>query len=738
MLSVGRYSTESNVIYSETNPIVAHYVTGLGVNETAIKLSGLDTRNEPLVLRRLNESFQVVVQDAVVADFAPGTTTFARPLHVPHVEAGTVTVGDVDVSGRVVAGTTVAMDGSVVTVRLEADEAHVGSGEFGTVLTGDASVTGTLDTDLIVAGAAGSVAVRSPLELEQPVTCHEGIFVGRGVTTDWIVANDASTRSSIPWLAVDRTELEDTTATDVHVTRSLACDLGAGPGDVAVTHGFSAVSSRPDLFKMSSASDGLFVHNHVVLSSDRRLGLGTVAPAADIHLVSGSGGAGIQVDIVPFQSVTNRPDYRAFLVRAYEGQSSTYNSTIRADTTAAVDDPSSDPASQNLIHDLFYVSKTGTAWARDGLYTDGQVYSPAAFVNTIGPADAAYVDVQGVQFHEGGVVDSVADLVAGRLEATTLVVTGTMNLSESSQLDVGTMFRYTEPVEVVSGERISVLGIGDAVQNVVRFVPGTALAESIEDVRRVGDFVHTSTYHTSSGKEIVHDTVGYHDDTGALRWKLTERHVTQILDMNAVVYSSMRDGVHYNHVTEASYVAGTSLRVVNPTDGSRKTAVYSIMGSTVDYENNERVGPASGVDAYVSRHVLIGTDEVPVGGSGDILCVEGSVRVSDAVKCRTLVETSDARLKTDVRAIMDGVPGYASAVEALASLRPVEFAWRDSGKRDVGFLAQEVAAAGVHPGLVSGATDGGLMGVHYARLVPLLVEAVRELSAEVARLRADA
>lgn len=90
---------------------------------------------------------------------------------------------------------------------------------------------------------------------------------------------------------------------------------------------------------------------------------------------------------------------------------------------------------------------------------------------------------------------------------------------------------------------------------------------------------------------------------------------------------------------------------------------------------------------------------------------------------------SDRALKVDVRPVED-------ALGLISALRPVSFAWAERpGARRLGLIAQEVEQ--VLPELV-GRTTRGYATVAYGELVPLLVQAVRELSEQVRRLSAKA
>ncbi len=91
------------------------------------------------------------------------------------------------------------------------------------------------------------------------------------------------------------------------------------------------------------------------------------------------------------------------------------------------------------------------------------------------------------------------------------------------------------------------------------------------------------------------------------------------------------------------------------------------------------------------------------------------------------VQTSDARLKTDIKNL-----GYGLA--EVMRMRPVSFRWRGdrSGRTELGLIAQEVN--GVIPELVEGSVETSL-GMNYAELVPVLVRAIQELQAEIEALK---
>lgn len=110
---------------------------------------------------------------------------------------------------------------------------------------------------------------------------------------------------------------------------------------------------------------------------------------------------------------------------------------------------------------------------------------------------------------------------------------------------------------------------------------------------------------------------------------------------------------------------------------------------------------------------------------------------SAELKIRDIYEAdpSDARLKTDV-------VDYTGGLAFLESLRVVDFTWKEdvdvkAGKRETGLIAQEVKEALDASNYNSWRlhTDGDLQGIDKKQLIPALISAVQELSAEVKELR---
>ena len=112
---------------------------------------------------------------------------------------------------------------------------------------------------------------------------------------------------------------------------------------------------------------------------------------------------------------------------------------------------------------------------------------------------------------------------------------------------------------------------------------------------------------------------------------------------------------------------------------------------------------------------------ITAGGLG----VEGNIHSGGDI---VAFSSSDIELKEDISPI-------PNALDMINSLTGNTFAWKPEANifgnkgMDTGIIAQEVEALGL-PGVAKRRGDG-TMGVRYDRLIPVLIEAVKELTAKV-------
>ena len=166
--------------------------------------------------------------------------------------------------------------------------------------------------------------------------------------------------------------------------------------------------------------------------------------------------------------------------------------------------------------------------------------------------------------------------------------------------------------------------------------------------------------------------------------------------------------------------------------GSKTMVVLNAANSVdLNYNNNTKfqttitgvsvtgnVIPSGNVSGSISSHLTM----AQVSSSGDVVA-DGDV---------VAYNSSDRNLKDNIQVIK-------GSLDKLGGIRGVEFDWNDKSPawarergHDVGVVAQEVQK--ILPEIVV-ERKNGYLGVDYKRIVPLLIESIKELKEEVEELK---
>ena len=190
---------------------------------------------------------------------------------------------------------------------------------------------------------------------------------------------------------------------------------------------------------------------------------------------------------------------------------------------------------------------------------------------------------------------------------------------------------------------------------------------------------------------------------------------------------NVTNNIRANNLT-LGLTAGTT---INTTTGD---LVLDSSNNKVHITANAEVDGSMTIDSSTnSSSKDTGALIITAGGLG----VEGNIHAGGAIHAGGDVfafSTSDVALKENVSPIKN-------ALEMINSLTGNTFAWKPEagifGNKgmDTGIIAQEVEALGL-PGVAKIRGDG-MMGVRYDRLIPVLIEAVKELSAKVNSLESN-
>jgi hypothetical protein len=167
--------------------------------------------------------------------------------------------------------------------------------------------------------------------------------------------------------------------------------------------------------------------------------------------------------------------------------------------------------------------------------------------------------------------------------------------------------------------------------------------------------------------------------------------------------------------------------------------------------NNVLIGFQAGTGANTiagslktgSNNILIGTNSLDISDPINNQIILGDVNTTDLFCSATTIQfLSDKRDKKDIKVISAGL-------NLVKDLKPVEFVWnhRDenferNGSKDCGFIAQDLKMVqekynlSEELKLVKEGVVSDTMHAAPARLLPILVKAIQELSAEVEKLKA--
>ena len=173
------------------------------------------------------------------------------------------------------------------------------------------------------------------------------------------------------------------------------------------------------------------------------------------------------------------------------------------------------------------------------------------------------------------------------------------------------------------------------------------------------------------------------------------------------------------------FVAGTGITILGTSSASSngdKIKISSSPGTTINSNADNRVITGSG-----TANTLNGEANMTFDGS--TLAVTGAITATGNV---TAAFSSDLRLKENLEKI-------DNALEKVDNLNGYTFNWNEkadlgftpSNKREAGVIAQEVEK--VMPEVVVDRVDG-YKAVYYEKLVPILIESIKELKARVEEL----
>ncbi len=185
------------------------------------------------------------------------------------------------------------------------------------------------------------------------------------------------------------------------------------------------------------------------------------------------------------------------------------------------------------------------------------------------------------------------------------------------------------------------------------------------------------------------------------------------------------------------------VKTTNSVEINKDTASTNTSTGALVVSGGVGIGSTLNADSIISKNVKIGNADNTISAtSGDLkLDADGTADNVVAIQTNTTITgilsvtdditafySSDERLKDNITLIED-------PLAKVVSISGNTFEWNDKSKKrgtDIGLIAQEVESLGL-PGLVV-TRDNGYLAVDYQKIVPLLVESIKELSSKVENL----
>lgn len=176
----------------------------------------------------------------------------------------------------------------------------------------------------------------------------------------------------------------------------------------------------------------------------------------------------------------------------------------------------------------------------------------------------------------------------------------------------------------------------------------------------------------------------------------------------------------------------TTLAVSNRTAADNNT--YYIAMSDVDSGSEDTLSVANGNRLeFVPNPGLLRVNSIAVQSSTassststGALTIAGGVGIGGQMTAVSIVETSSIALKENIEPITNGL-------DSILKLKGVTYDRLDNNEHESGLIAEWTEE--VLPELVTRDTNGDVVGIKYTKLTSYLIEAVKELKAELDELR---
>lgn len=166
-------------------------------------------------------------------------------------------------------------------------------------------------------------------------------------------------------------------------------------------------------------------------------------------------------------------------------------------------------------------------------------------------------------------------------------------------------------------------------------------------------------------------------------------------------------------VFQETAICGNVYITKNPIEKNPIIPNLFVSGSIFGSQNLSITGTSIFNNLVTANQNVVINGRLMLAGCGDV--------AAQIQLAKTLPQPSDKRLKENIHTITD-------PISKVCSLRGVSYDLKESKKKQVGLIAQEVEQ--VIPEVVADIPDG-YKGIHYGNLVGLLIEAIKDQQKQI-------
>lgn len=248
---------------------------------------------------------------------------------------------------------------------------------------------------------------------------------------------------------------------------------------------------------------------------------------------------------------------------------------------------------------------------------------------------------------------------------------------------------------------------------------GTATFNSSNPEKLLVDAGYTNSYNLISAKGIINNSLQLNVQNSSPSASASTNIIAKA-DNGTPIANFVNMGINSSSYTGNSLLGGANNAYLYSTGND------FIIGNAS--QNKQLIFFAGGTST--SNEIMrMNSKGIQPGNDNMYSLGKNGARWSEIWSANGVIQTSDARLKTNIKELSYGL-------NELMQLKPVSYNWKDKpASYKIGLIAQEVQQ--IIPEVISGDENTGALGMNYAELVPVLINSIKELKREVDELRRE-